>query len=132
MEEQIQKLIYPELSYTLVGILFHIQNKLGKGYKEKHVQRAVALALQERDISYKEQVMSKIEFGNKVIGRYYLDFLIDGIIALELKVGEKLTTQDFTQVKDYLAKTGLALGLIACFSRNGVKIYRVLKPYNTN
>jgi len=31
-----EKMIYPELSYILMGILFEIQNKLGTKYQEKH------------------------------------------------------------------------------------------------
>ena len=33
-----EKLIYPQLSYTLMGILFEVHNKLGTKYQEKHYQ----------------------------------------------------------------------------------------------
>ena len=35
-EEEKSKVIYPELSYAVVGILFEVYNELGAGYKEKY------------------------------------------------------------------------------------------------
>ena len=69
-----------------------------------------------------------MKFDEKVVGRYFLDFVIDDKIVIELKVGDRLKKQDFDQIKQYLAKTGLKLGLLARFGKNGVTIHRVLKP----
>ena len=38
-------LIYPELSYKLIGIAFKVYNKLGYSHKEKYFQQAYALEL---------------------------------------------------------------------------------------
>jgi GxxExxY protein len=127
-EMQIQKLLYPELSYKIVGILFQVHNELPSGYQEKHVQRAVVAVFTKENILFKQQVVTNIEFGGKVIGRYFLDFVVEDKIVLEIKVGEKLSKKDFDQVKQYLKKTGLKLGLLARFGQKGVKVYRILKP----
>ena len=42
-----EKLVYPELSYLLMGILFEVHNKLGTKYQEKHYQRAIEIKLKE-------------------------------------------------------------------------------------
>jgi len=34
-----QDLIYPELSYQIIGILFEVYNQLGSGYHEKYYQK---------------------------------------------------------------------------------------------
>lgn len=128
--EEVQKLLYPELSYQLVGILFCVHNELPSGYQEKHVQRAIATTFNKAGIKFKQQVMVMMEFERKVIGRYFLDFLIEDKIILEIKVGEKLSKKDFDQVKQYLQKTGLKLGLLARFGSKGVKTYRILCPTN--
>ncbi len=39
------ELVYPELSYKIVGILFEIHTQLGNRYQEKYYQRAVAVKL---------------------------------------------------------------------------------------
>jgi len=46
------KLIYPELSYKIVGILYDVFNELKAGHKESYYQRAIALELQKSNIYY--------------------------------------------------------------------------------
>lgn len=74
--------------------------------------------------------MVPIEVEGKIVGRYFLDFVIEDKIVLELKVGEKISKRDFDQIKQYLMRSRLRLGLLVRFGRNGVKIYRVLNPLN--
>jgi len=42
---RIIKVIYPELSYKIVGILYNVHTELGGKYQEKYYQRAVEKAL---------------------------------------------------------------------------------------
>lgn len=36
-------LIYPELGYKIIGILYDVCNRLGSGYQEKYYQKALAV-----------------------------------------------------------------------------------------
>lgn len=45
-------LLYPDLSYKIVGILFDVDNELGYGYKEKYYEQAVSVALGNANIKY--------------------------------------------------------------------------------
>jgi len=47
-------LIYPELSYKIIGILFEVYNNLGPGYQERYYQKAIRAALREQGIKFKE------------------------------------------------------------------------------
>ena len=38
----VDKVIYKELSYQIVGLLFEVHNELGYGYKEKYYEEAIA------------------------------------------------------------------------------------------
>ncbi|OGZ34790.1 MAG: hypothetical protein A2174_02890 [Candidatus Portnoybacteria bacterium RBG_13_41_18] len=71
-----QNLIYAELSYKIVGILYETYNELGYGYKEIYYQRALANNFKKCGILFKEQVPAKIKHENGIIGGIYLDFLI--------------------------------------------------------
>lgn len=48
------RLIYKDLSYQIVGILYKVYNELGGGYQEKYYQRAVSLELKKENLNYKE------------------------------------------------------------------------------
>ena len=119
-------LIFPELSYQIIGILFDVYNELGGGHHEKYYQGAVALGLKECDVFLKEQVYTPFNFKGKKVGNYYLDFLIENKIVLEIKKGEKFTKKNIEQVYGYLKITNLKLGIIANFTKTGVRFKRIL------
>ena len=124
------KIIHKDLSYKIVGILFEVYNELGYGYQEKYYERAVAKCFVRESILHKRQVSYKIIFKNEEIGRYYLDFLVDGKIVLELKKGNYFSKRNIEQIKGYLKATNLKLAILANYTPSGVKILRVLNPNN--
>lgn len=119
-------LLYPELSYEINGALFDVFRQLGGGHPEKYYQRAVALALTKRNIAFTEQEYVPLKFENKIIGKYYLDFLIENKIILELKRGKFVDALIIDQVKQYLLTLKLSLALIACFTQRGVFTKRIV------
>lgn len=48
-----EKLIYPDLSYQVIGAAFNVFNELGWGHKEIYYQRALASELGKLGIKYK-------------------------------------------------------------------------------
>jgi len=117
---------YKELSYELVGILFEVYNELGYGYKEIYYQKAIKQFLEEKHIPCKEQAPFKLSFHGKIIGRFYLDFLIDGKIVLEIKKGNYFSKRNIEQINEYLKATGMRLAILANFTLNGVKFKRIV------
>ena len=127
MEKQIRNdLIYPELSYKVVGILFEVYNNLGSGYQEKYYQKAIKTAFLEQEIKFEEQLLTKIRFKNNNIGKYFLDFLVDNKIVLEIKKGDRFSRKDIEQVYAYLKTINLKLGIIANFTNHGIKFKRIV------
>jgi GxxExxY protein len=119
-------LIYPVLSYSIVGILFEVYNNLGPGHKEKYYQKAVAVAFRAAKTSFKEQVYSPVIFKDKDVGSYFLDFLIESKIVLEIKSGEKFLKQNISQIYSYLKIKNLKLGILANFTKEGLKFKRIV------
>jgi len=119
-------LIYPELSYQIVGILFSVFNQLGYGYKEKYYQRAIRNELLSLKIPFQEQISYPISFKDKFIGRQIFDFLIDSKIVLEIKRGDHFSQRDIIQTTGYLKSSELKLGILARFSSKGLKFKRII------
>jgi len=120
------KLVYPKLSYTIMGILFEVHNKLGTKYQEKHYQRAIETKLESLGIPYKREAKVDIEFEGKSLGTFYVDFIVDNKIILEVKKTWKITQDDVKQVLRYLEVTGLKLAIIANFRHKRLEYRRVL------
>lgn len=119
-------MIHKELSYQIVGVAFEVYNSLGPGYHEKHYHRGFALGLQERGLSFKQEVLVPLHFKGNSVGRYYLDFLVEDKIVVELKKGDYFGKKNIDQVKSYLAATKLTLAILINFRSDGVKFMRVL------
>ncbi|OIO19700.1 MAG: hypothetical protein AUJ37_02315 [Candidatus Magasanikbacteria bacterium CG1_02_41_34] len=119
-------LLYPELSYTINGALFDVYKELGGGHKEAYYQKAVAIALKEKGLSYIEQYYVPLTYKGISVGKYYLDFLIEDKIILELKRGKLLSHAMIEQTKQYLIATKLKLAIIGCFTQQGAYPRRII------
>lgn len=119
-------IIYKELSYKIMGTIFDVYNELGHGYQEKYYQKAIALRLHKNGLKFKEQLKSELFFDNKIIGKYFIDFLIEDKIILEIKVGDYFYKKDFAQVRSYLKSKKLELSIIVLFTKMGIKSKRIL------
>ncbi len=119
-------LIYPELCYQIIGILFEIYKELGSSYQEKYYQKIVAAELKRCRLHYREQVSTPLIYKNNKIGNYFLDFVIENKIVLELKKGERFSQKYIEQVYSYLKASNLKLGIIANFTKNGVRFKRIV------
>lgn len=124
-----QDLIYPELSYKLVGIAYTVFNELGHGHLEKIYQKAYAKELKEEGIIFKEQVSYKVIYKGEVIGNNYLDFLINDTVIIELKRSDFYTKKYMDQVSNYLKVSGLKLALLINFTSSGVRCKRVVNSF---
>ena len=120
------ELIYPDLSYKVIGILFDVFTGLGYGFKEKHYQKAIETTLKQLGIDYKKELPVRVDYKGKFITTLYLDFLIDDKIVLELKQGNRFNKSDIEQVYQYLKAANLKLGILARFTSSGVKFLRIL------
>jgi len=128
MNKMIQKqdLIYPELSYKLVGLAYNVFNELGHGHLEKIYQKAYAKELKETGIEFKEQAPFQVIYKEEVIGNNYLDFLVEGKVIIELKRSDFYSKKYIDQVSNYIKVSNLKLAILINFTSNGVRIKRIV------
>ena len=119
-------LIYPELSYKLVGSAFKIFNDLGYGFPEKHYQQAFGELLKQQGFAFKREYFVQLEYLGEKIGKYFLDFVVDEKIVIELKVKSKMGYVHIKQVVCYLRSTGYKLAILIHLTRDGVKYRRIV------
>jgi GxxExxY protein len=119
-------IIYRDLSYKIIGIAYNIFNELGPGHKEKYYQNAFALAFKNQNIKFKREAYAPLNFNNKTIGKYFLDFEIEEKIILEIKRGERISRRDIEQLYAYLKRKNLKLGLLIRFTERGAIAKRIV------
>ena len=132
MKELIRKdILYPELSYQIVGVLFEVDNELGYKYHERYLQKAIVSKLQDKGIKYKEQVIITLKIDNKEIAKGRVDIIIEDKIILEIKKGERFLKQNIDQLYSYLKITNFKLGILANFTSRGLRFKRIVNINDT-
>jgi GxxExxY protein len=128
MNKMIQKqgLIYPELSYKLVGLAYNVFNELGHGHLEKIYQKAYAKELKEAGIIFKEQAPYQVIYKDEIIGNNFLDFLVEEKVIIELKRSDFYSKKYIDQVSNYIKVSNLKLAILINFTSNGVRIKRIV------
>jgi GxxExxY protein len=120
------KVIYPELSYQITGLLFELHNSLGRYCREKQYADSLELMLNEVRIPFKrEEALPIEEIKNKFTNK--ADFVINNQLLLELKAKPFVTNEDYTQAHRYLEASGLKLGVIVNFRSKYLKPIRIIR-----
>ena len=132
MNRQMIEFIHGNLTYKIIGILFRVYNAMGSGFKEKYYQDAIRRVLEKEKVPFLEQVKMDMSFEGIKIGKYYIDFVINHKVVLEIKSKSFISHKDVRQVLEYLKKSGIEVGLIACFASEGMKIKRLLRGFPGN
>ena len=115
-----EKVVFPELSYSITGILFATHNELGQYAKEKQYGNEIEKRLKEIKLPYQREVIVS-NSGN------ILDFVIDSKIAIELKSVRQLTREHYRQIQNYLQQTNLKLGILVNFRDQYLKPVRIIR-----
>jgi GxxExxY protein len=124
--KNIQKLLYKKDCYEIAGVLFEVYNKIGYGYREKYYHYAIANELDTKNISYKRELYVPLIYKDKKVGKYYIDFLISGKIALEIKVADRFYKLHANQLLSYLHAKNIRLGILALITPEGIKYKRYI------
>lgn len=69
------KLIHPELSYQVRGVLFDVYNKLGPLLKESYYRDAIGIGLQQRGLACVLEKGFEVFYQEERVGLYYVDVL---------------------------------------------------------
>ena len=120
-------LLYPELSYKIVGAAMEVHRVLGPGYLEAVYQAALAQELTLQGVRFEQQKRLGVTYKGMVVGEYQADFVIEDQIILELKAVTALDGIHKAQVVNYLAATGLKLGILLNFGAASLQHERLVR-----
>ena len=110
---------------AVIGAALEVHRILGPGYLEAVYAEAMAVELDLRDMHFERQSPITLLYKGHRVGEGRLDFLVDGVLVLELKAVEKLLPVHHAQVLSYLKGTGRQLALLINFNerllRDGIR-----------
>lgn len=106
-----------------------VHNTLGNGFQEVIYQRALAIELAYKGISFKREKEMPIHYRDQQIGTRRVDFFVEDTVMVELKAIEKLENVHKAQAINYCEAYNIPDGLLINFGGSSLEFKRV---YNKN
>ncbi|MDX9789419.1 MAG: GxxExxY protein [Candidatus Kapabacteria bacterium] len=137
-----QEYKYSELTSKIIGCAMTVHKTLGNGFthlfylffkgirecfafQEVIYQRALEIEMREAGISFNREFEMPIFYREQQIGTRRVDFLVEGIISVELKATTKLEDVHFAQAINYLEAYNLEIGLLINFGETSLNFKRL-------
>jgi GxxExxY protein len=114
-DERDKKMKHEELTETIIGCAFEVINELGAGFLESVYEKALLLALQQKELSVASQHPIKVIFRGKCVGEFFADLFVDEKVMVELKAVKAIAPEHQAQIINYLKATGIEVGLLINF-----------------
>jgi GxxExxY protein len=104
-----------KVTLELVHAARVVHGALGPGFVEAVYNKAFAVELRNRNLIVEREKLIRVVYGSCVVGRHYLDLLVEGRVIVELKATRAIIPVYEAQMRSYLAATAFAFGLIINF-----------------
>jgi GxxExxY protein len=115
------------LTESIISAALEVHHELGPGLLENAYQTCFAVELTARGLSIERQKPLPVMYKNQRVDcGYRLDFLIEGVVIVEIKAVERLERVHSVQLLSYLRFAKCPVGLLVNFhagflTRDGLK-----------
>jgi GxxExxY protein len=116
---------HEQLTHKIIGCAMTVHSTLGNGFQEVIYQRALAIEMHEAGISFSREHEMPIYYKNQHIGTRRVDFLVEGIISVEIKAVIQLEDVHLAQAINYLEAYNLEIGLLINFGSKSLAFKRL-------
>lgn len=120
------KLLHPELSYQVRGVIFHVYNTLGPLLPEEFYRDAIVIGLEKQGLTCQAEKPFEVYYEGERVGLYYVDVWIEaGKLILEIKVAPAIDPLHQAQAISYLKVTDADLAFVANLGGSRAEIERL-------
>jgi len=122
------QLKHSELTGKIIGCAMQVHTFLGNGFQEAIYQKALALEFIKAELRFERELLVEIFYKDYVdpIGIRRVDFLVEGLVLVELKALSALDDVHINQVLNYLRVYKIEIGLLMNFGENRLNVKRLI------
>jgi GxxExxY protein len=117
---------YSEITEKIIGCALHVHHTLSNGFQEVIYQRALAIEMGEAGLAFGREVDMPIFYHEIEIGTRRADFVVEGVVMVELKALTKMEDVHLAQAINYLEAYNLEIGLLINFGSAKLEFKRVI------
>jgi GxxExxY protein len=116
-----------EETYQIIGACMEVHNELGIGFSEIVYKDALELEFTKLGIPYERERKYQVSYKEQLLPHYFFaDFVIFDSIILELKTVSEIVNVHYEQAINYLAVSGLRVGLVINFRTAKLQYKRII------
>ena len=116
----------PALTEQIIGCTMRVHRTLGPGFLESVYEKAPAHDLSKAGLQVECQRAAKVVYDGIVVGDFVADMLIADTVLVENKAVQALMQAHEVQLVNYLAATGMEIGLLLNLGASSASIARIV------
>ncbi|MBU3745608.1 MAG: GxxExxY protein [Sediminibacterium sp.] len=121
------ELLFKEYSYAIIGACMEVHKYLGPGFLEVVYKDAIEIELMRTGIYFEREKKYEVMYkGNKLQHFYVADFVVEGVVILEVKAAAAVSPVFVAQTINYLKVSGNKLGLLINFGETQLMVKRLV------
>lgn len=120
-----EKYKYSDLTSKIIGCAMEVHRQLGNGFQEVIYQRALEIEMADNGLGFSREYEMPVYYKNQQIGTRRVDFLIEGVVSVELKAIIQLEDVHLAQAINYLEAYDLEVGLLINFGAKSLQFKRL-------
>ena len=104
-----------DLTDKIIKGFYKVYNTLGYGFLENVYRNALEIELRKQGLHVVREARFQVFYENEVVGNYFADLLVEGLVILELKATSSLVAGNCSQLINYLKASKIEVGLLLNF-----------------
>jgi GxxExxY protein len=118
-----------DLTGKIIGCAMKVHGGLGPGFLESVYSKALAHELRQAGLKVECEKLIRVEYDGVIVGEFSADKLVEEAIIVEEKAVQTLITAHEVQLVNYLAATGIEIGLLLNFGSQRLEFKRKIRTY---
>ncbi|WP_447635031.1 GxxExxY protein [Flavobacterium microcysteis] len=116
-----------EDTYKIIGICMEVHRNLGPGLLEIIYKDALEIELKDNNIPFEREKEFLIQYKGKILPhKFYVDFIINEDIVLEVKAIKELSNEHIAQILNYMKLSDSEIGLLVNFQTKSLQYKRYI------
>ena len=120
-------MLHEALTRAIIGCAMIVHRRLGPGFLESVYQNALAWELGSAGIAFECERRLAVRYRDAIVGEFVADMVVGGVILIENKAVGALSRAHEVQLVNYLAATGIEIGLLINFGGDRLAIKRKVR-----
>ncbi len=117
---------YSDITEKIIGCAMKVHSKMGNGYREAIYQKCLEVEFKKAGLLFSRELEVNVFYEDFIVGKRWVDFLVEEVIAVELKAITELDQENLNQALNYLEAYKKEVGLLINFVSKKLQFKRLI------